>query len=36
VGEHTEQVLSELGRSPETIAELADAGVVAVLELGDE
>jgi crotonobetainyl-CoA:carnitine CoA-transferase CaiB-like acyl-CoA transferase len=36
VGEHTEQVLEELGRSPEAIAELTEAGVVAVLEVQDD
>jgi len=36
VGEHTEQVLEELDRSPEAIAELTEAGVVAVLELPDD
>jgi formyl-CoA transferase/CoA:oxalate CoA-transferase len=30
IGEHTEEVLAELDRSPEAIAELAEAGVVGV------
>jgi len=30
IGEHTEEVLGELDRSPEAIAELTDAGVVAL------
>jgi crotonobetainyl-CoA:carnitine CoA-transferase CaiB-like acyl-CoA transferase len=30
IGQHTEEVLAELDRSPEAIAALADAGVVAV------
>ena len=30
IGQHTEEILTELDRSPEAIAELADAGVIGV------